>query len=554
MKKGYVWLHIITLIGLAGLAFMGYQLYKRQVQIEGACTQFCVDAVGSIRELGRPEEKVIERIVTGAQVWRPIQEQVENTVVQIFSQIAEMDLLQPYKTPKQGTSSGSGFFINDTGDIITNAHVIDQASAIWIQIPALGKRVLDVDVVGVSPEHDLALLRLRQSSIDQIKQALGKVPFLSLGDSDLILRSDEVLALGYPLGQQALKSTTGVVSGPEHRWIQISAPINPGNSGGPLLNTKGEVIGINNANVPAAQNVGYAIPSNQLKIILPDMYKTKLLRKPFLGIVFNNATDALTAYLGNPAPGGAYIVEVVENSTLDKAGVQRGDMLYEINGHRLDIFGEMRVPWSEDKVSLIDYVSRLSIGEEINLVVYRNGERKELAATFTQTELPAVTEIYPGYEDIDYEVFAGMVIMPLTLNHLQLLGSRAPGLAKYMDTKKRSEPALIITHIFPSSHLYRSRAAAVGSTIHEVNGMKVNTLEEFRKALLADGSQPFLTMHFSDNVARRSDNVIIVLPWDEILEQEPKLAHDYRYPITNMAKQLLEAARANKALQQKSNT
>src|SRR5690606_31236739 len=122
-----------------------------------------------------------------------------------------------------------------------------------------------------------------------------------------------------------------------------------------------------------------------------------LLRKPFLGIVFNNATDALTEYLGNPAPGGAYIVEVVSNSTLDKAGVKRGDMLYEINNHRLDIFGEMRVPWSEDKVSLIDYVSRISIGEEIKLVVYRNGERKELKAIFEQAESQGVSEFYPGY-------------------------------------------------------------------------------------------------------------------------------------------------------------
>ena len=124
-----------------------------------------------------------------------------------------------------------------------------------------------------------------------IKRVLGSIPFLPLGDSDLIHRSDEVLALGYPLGQQSLKSTTGVISGREQHLIQMSAAINPGNSGGPSLNTKGEVIGINSAGIPAAQNVGYMIPINDLKIVLADLYKVKLLRKPFLGVLFNNATD-----------------------------------------------------------------------------------------------------------------------------------------------------------------------------------------------------------------------------------------------------------------------
>ena len=94
------------------------------------------------------------------QLWRPVQERVKDTVVQVFAQIAELDLLQPYKTPTQASAIGSGFFINDEGDLITNAHVVDQAKAVWIQIPSLGKRIIDVDVISVSPERDLALLRV----------------------------------------------------------------------------------------------------------------------------------------------------------------------------------------------------------------------------------------------------------------------------------------------------------------------------------------------------------------------------------------------------------
>lgn len=555
MVYGRQWAPGVLLAGAVSIVAIGfYGMWIRQQQLERAYLQLCT-TVETIAD--RPSEQsqpAVERVVSTAQLWRPVQEQSDDTVVQIFSQVAEIDLLQPYKTPSQGTSAGSGFFINADGDIITNAHVVDQAKALWVQIPSLGKRILDVYVIGVSPERDIALLRMSDEGKEIIRKELGAIPFLTLGDSDLLRRSDEVMALGYPLGQQALKSTTGVMCGHENRWIQISAPINPGNSGGPLLNAKGEVIGVNSAGIVKAQNVGYAIPINEVKIILPDLYQVQLLRKPFLGIIFNNATDALTDYLSNPQPGGAYVVEVVKDSTLDKAGVQRGDMIYQINGHRLDIYGEMTVPWSEDKVSLIDYVSRLSIGQEISLLVYRNGVSHQINTKFEQMALPPVSEIYPGYEPIDYEVFGGMVVMPLTINHLQLLGSRAPGLAKYMDMSQRCEPALIITHIFPSSYAYRSRAVSVGSTIHEVNGIRVSTLDEYRAALKSAIKNKHLVLRVADNVARRSDNVIVALEWDKLIEQEPILSRDYIYPISQIGQNLIEIAQANHALQHKTQT
>ncbi len=538
------------LLCMLSLGFGMFMIIKRQQHMEDMWlamhdeyTQLALDQAIDARS-----SAVVERVVSTMQLWRPVQEQAKDTVVQVFSQVAEIDLLQPYKTPGQGTATGSGFFINEQGDLITNAHVVDQATTIWIQIPSLGKRVIDVEVIGVSPDRDLALLRVKKEGLELIRHELGGVPFLALGDSDIIRRSNEVMALGYPLGQQSLKSTTGVVSGRERNWIQISAAINPGNSGGPLINNEGQVIGINNANVPAAQNVGYAIPVNDLKIVLPDLYKTKILRKPFLGIVFNNATESLTEYLNNPLPGGAYVVEVVKGSTLDKAGIKRGDMIYEIDNHKLDIYGEMSVPWSEDKISLIDYVSRLSIGQKLNFVVYRSGKRKEFTATFSQTELPSVHEVFPGYEKIDYEVFAGMVVQQLSLNLLQRLGSNAPGLAKYMEMKNRTEPVLIITHIFPSSHLYRSRGIMPGSTIHEVNGRKVSTLDEYRKALKESAKNKFMIMRFSDNVARRSDNVIVALPWYKLIKQEPELAQTYKYPLTTTGQEIVQAAHANNAL------
>lgn len=527
------------LIGISvvfsGLLFI---LYRGQWQLQKQIASLVEVTNSPATHIDIPTNTVIERLIEKTQVWREVQESVKDTVVQVFAQVAEIDLLQPYKTPAQYPTYGSGFFINDQGDLITNAHVVNMAKAIWIQIPSLGKRIIEVDVVSVSPDRDLALLRVKPDSLTMIKTMLGKIPYLKLGDSDIVRRADEVMALGYPLGQQSLKSTTGVISGREGQFIQMSAAINPGNSGGPLLNLNGEVVGINTAIIANAQNIGYIIPINDLRVVLTDMYQMPLLRKPFLGVLFNNGTETLAKFLGNPEPGGCYVVEIIDNSTLAKAGVIRGDMIYEINGHAIDIYGDMSVPWSEDKISIVDYVSRLSVGQEISLVVYRNGERKDMSVTFSKAELPAIRKIYSGYEEVDYEVIAGMVVMPLTINHIQILAQNAPGLTRFGEINNQTKPTLVVTHIFPSSQLYRSRTITVGSTLNEINGFEVHTLADLRKAL-QEGDRTYLTIRASDNVARVSDNVFVTLSFEKVLEEETKLSKDYKYPLSVVAQTLL---------------
>lgn len=484
--------------------------------------------------------QIVERLVSKTDVWRPIQDGVKDTVVQVFAQVVEFDFMQPYRTSSPYPVSGSAFFINDQGDLITNAHVISQAREIWIQIPSLGKRIIDVEVIGVSPERDIALLRVKPHSLEMIRNELGSVSYLPLGDSDLVHRADEVLALGYPLGMQSLKSTTGVISGREQQFIQMSAPINPGNSGGPLLNVNGEVIGINAAGVMEAQNVGYIIPINDLKIVLPDLYRVPLLRKPFLGVLFNNATDSLTTYLKNPQPGGCYVVEVVPGSTLHQAGVERGDMIYEINGNRLDLYGEMSVPWSEDRISIVDYVSRLSLGQDVHLVVYRHGERKQMTVKFSEASLPSIRKVYPGFEDVDYEIFGGMVVMPLTINHINGMSKMVPGLSRYTEMKYQKESRLIITHVFPTSQLYRTRTVSVGATINEINGIPIRNLDEFRQVFRNSKDMAYMTMTVSDNYARTSDNIMVALPFNAVIEDEMRLSKSFTYPLSDLAKELLQ--------------
>jgi serine protease Do len=328
----------------------------------------------------------------------------------------------------------------------------------------------------------------------------------------------------------------------------MSAPINPGSSGGPLLNSKGEVVGINSSGVTEAQNVGYAIPVNTLKTILNDLYEVKILRKPFLGVRFNNSTEALIKFLGNPMPGGCYVIETVTGSPLEKAGVMRGDMIYEINGHAVDMFGDMSVPWSEDKISIVDYPLRLSIGDVVTIVVYRKGQKKIFTVNFSLPQVQAIRSIYPGYEPIDYEIFGGMVVQELNVNLVRLLGDHAPGLRKYGELKYQSEPVLIITHVFPDSQLYRGRNMPLGATLHEINGTPIKTLSEFRKVIKDSAAKEYLTIAAADNVTRAAETIFVVLAMNKIIEEESRLAHDYRYQISDEVKEVLQLASAQKAL------
>jgi serine protease Do len=548
MGKNYLGIVKYAIVG-GTLLLGGYYVAKSNKQTEELRSEIqALKETKQTQDVDKvPEAQVVEKVVMQHEVWRDVQERVRNTVVQVFSQVAEMDIRQPYKTPSQYKSSGSGFFIDDNGYIITNAHVVIQAKSVWVQIPHFGKRIFDTTIVGIAPDHDLALLRMSDEGVEVVRRELGAIPYLQLGDSDSVHRADEVMALGYPLGQESLKSTTGVISGRESTMIQMSAAINPGSSGGPLLNIKGQVVGINTAMVMEAQNAGYIIPVNDLKIILTSLSKEKIVRKPFLGVLFNNATDALTEYLGNPQPGGPYIVEVVKNSTLYKAGVLRGDMIYEINGHRVDQYGEMNVPWTEDKISITDFVSRLSIGDKVTIVLYRNGKRKEVTTTFKQMDLMPIRKVYPNFEEIDYETCAGMVIMELTINHVAALANKAPALTNFADIKNQSEPVLIVTHVFPTSYVARTRTLSEGTTINEVNGQLVHSLEDFRKAVKKSVDTGFLTLRVSDNIMHISDHVFIVLPFDRVIGEEQQLAFDYRYPFTALNKELAFAWNENNA-------
>ena len=245
-------------------------------------------------------------IVLAQENWSQIEALAHHAVVQVCADCVGFNWEQPYIHGEQSESRGSGFFIDAEGHIITTAHTVENARLLWIKMPLFGSKPLFADVIGICPERDVALLKLRPEALESMGQYGSAIPHLMMGNSDAVNHTDKILVLGYPMGQNNIKSSTGVISGREsgagRTFFQITAPINPGNSGGPVFNEQGHVIGITVALMMNAQNIGYAIPINDVAMVLADLYKTKLVRTGILGVRFNACDDAQALFLGNPIP------------------------------------------------------------------------------------------------------------------------------------------------------------------------------------------------------------------------------------------------------------
>jgi len=291
-------------------------------------------------------------------------------------------------TKKERIGSGSGFFVSPDGLILTNKHVVIQKDVEYSVVTSDG-RVYPAKVLAIDPFHDAAIIKLEQGKEINKKGQIQnkKFPYLKLGDSDRIQIGQTVIAIGNPLGEFQNTVSVGVVSGLGRSItasgagitetiddvIQTDAAINRGNSGGPLLNLKGEVIGINTAMVQGAENLGFAIPINQAKRDLNQFEKLGKIVYPFLGIRYVMITPELQEENNLPVSQGAWIrkgnqpneVAVVPNSAADKAGLKEGDIILEVNGEKVTM---------KNKLSKV--IHKYSPGDKVVLKVMRDKKIK----------------------------------------------------------------------------------------------------------------------------------------------------------------------------------
>jgi S1-C subfamily serine protease len=251
------------------------------------------------------------------------------------------------ESQEQGTDSGSGFVINANGTILTNWHVVENAVKVTVSFGEDGKEIT-ATVVGKDPSKDLAELRIPT-------EGLTLHP-LRLGDSSTVEVGESVLAIGNPFDLERTL-TTGVISALQRQItapngfkitdvLQTDAPINPGNSGGPLLNTRGEVIGINSqietAGTDGNIGIGFAIPINTAKAALPQLQKGGTVSAAYLGVATTTIDNSLSA-LNLPVSEGALVEEVKSGTPADKAGIRGGNIRAEVGGGTVEVGGDIIV-------------------------------------------------------------------------------------------------------------------------------------------------------------------------------------------------------------------
>jgi serine protease Do len=267
-------------------------------------------------------------------------------------------------------SLGSGFIIDPSGLVITNNHVIEGADKIKVKLT--GEKEYQATVKGRDPKTDLALIQITNPPKD--------LTALSLGDSDAIQVGDWVLAVGNPFGlshtvTQGIISAKGRVigAGPYDNFLQTDASINPGNSGGPLVNLKGEVVGINTAILASGQGIGFATPSNMAKGVIPQLKEKGKVIRGMLGVQVQTVTPELAKSFGLSEPKGALVAEVNPGTPAEKAGIQRGDIIVEFNGHPIHEMNE-----------LPRMVADTAPGTQVTVKVLRDGKEKTFKLAVTE--------------------------------------------------------------------------------------------------------------------------------------------------------------------------
>lgn len=275
---------------------------------------------------------------------------------------------------------GSGFVVKGDGLIVTNKHVVSDPSLKYLIVDSKGNKY-KVDKIYRDPANDVAILKTTVPS--------GGFTAIGLGDSKNLEVGQMVIAIGTALGEFRNTVTTGVVSGLGRgitagsalegfaerldNVIQTDAAINPGNSGGPLLNSSGQVIGINTAVAASGQNVGFAIPINTVKDSINNFNATGQFNRPFLGVSYTMISQRVA--LLNDIPEGAFVQDVIAESPAEKAGVQNDDIITKIDGKKL----------SETDAGVASIISNKKVGDTITLTVYRDGKTMDLKATLTQS-------------------------------------------------------------------------------------------------------------------------------------------------------------------------
>ncbi len=374
------------------------------------------------------------------------------------------DFLYPFPDSRskkwKEQSLGSGVVASPDGYIITNYHVVEQSDD--IKVILFDKRSFRAKIIGSDPKTDLAVIKISTKDL----------PVIPWGDSDKLQVGEFVLAIGNPF---ALSHTVtmGIVSAvgrvdvgiaDYENFIQTDAAINPGNSGGPLVNIKGELIGINTAifsKTGGYQGIGFAVPSNMVRLVMDQLLKKGKVVRGWIGVTIQELTPELAQKFGLKLSEGALVSDVAQGSPAQAAGIMRGDIILEFGGKKVDDVGVLR-----------NMVAQSRIGDQVGMKLLRRD--RILAAVVNIVELPAdgsdiTAGVISSKQEPNENALAGMAATDITRAIMKQLGM------------ENDEKGVVVVKIEPDSSADEA-GLKKGDIVQEVDRQKIANLNEFNKA------------------------------------------------------------------------
>lgn len=394
----------------------------------------------------------------------------------------------PQQQPRRVEGIGSGVIISPDGYILTNHHVVDGASD--IRVETTDNRSFKAKLVGSDQPSDLAVLKIDAQNL----------PVLTLGDSDKVRVGDIVLAVGNPLGiGQTVTSgiisakgrATGLSDGSFEDFLQTDAPINRGNSGGALVNTNGELVGINSQILSPSGGsigIGFAIPSNMARVVMDQLVKTGKVRRGMIGVTIQSISADLATSMNLPTSRGALVSSVQPGGPGEQAGIRRGDVIVAVNDQPIS-----------DSNNLRNQVASTAPGTPVNVALIRDGREMKVRVTLAELPVTTATNQSEGSEQESQAASGkfGLTLEPLTADMASRLGLSA------------SDQGLVVTRLDASGAAAES-GIRQGDVIQEVNRQPVRTIADFNAAVQRSGAKPALML-----VNRRGNTIYLTVNGDQ---------------------------------------
>jgi len=364
---------------------------------------------------------------------------------------------------------GSGVIVSPEGYILTNNHVVDGATDVRVTLS--DKREFQARTVGTDPKTDVAVLKIDAEKLTPI----------TIGDSSQVDVGDVALAIGDPFGV-GQTVTKGIISATGRGnlgiedyedFLQTDAPINPGNSGGALVNDRGELVGINTAIIThgsgGSQGIGFAVPVNLARNVMNQILKNGKVTRAYLGILPQDVTPTMAKAFGEKEAKGVVVGDVTASSPAQDAGVQRGDIIQELNGKPVADSNQLRMT-----------ISMMQPGTTVKLKMIRSGSSRELSVKLA--EMPTENaKVKAGEEGVE-KALDGVEVTNLN-----------PQIAEQLNLPP-STTGVVVTDLDPSSKMADS-GLRKGDVIQEVNHQSVKNVSDFHSAIRKSGSNPLLLVN-----------------------------------------------------------